>query len=117
MPPGRRSSLQEAIVQALGPNQRFSAACSVHALHTTSRGAWKTRVITNGRSAPLESDAAEFDLCISARYSSSRERCCFPPSTALYSRMTKSRAFTDGKTDRIVIFVLFPLSFSNVTVV
>src|SRR5262245_48616090 len=51
LPPTRRSILQAGDVKSFGPHQRIIRSGSVHAFHTNSRGASKTRVMTISLSA------------------------------------------------------------------
>src|SRR5213593_1466451 len=46
-PPTRKSILQTGAVKFFGPHQRLTCSGSVHAFHTSSRGASKVRVITS----------------------------------------------------------------------
>src|SRR5260370_34235208 len=50
LPPTRRSILQAGAVKRSGPHQRLRCSQFVHAFHTSSRGASKTRVMTISRS-------------------------------------------------------------------
>src|SRR5260370_38729752 len=51
VPPGRTSmtTVDRGVVNPRGPNQRATCSGSVHAFHTSSRGASKTLVIVNSR--------------------------------------------------------------------
>src|SRR6476619_6338370 len=51
VPPGRTSmvTVDTGVVNPRGPNQRETCSGSVHAVHTSWRGASKTRVIVNSR--------------------------------------------------------------------
>src|SRR5258708_34974385 len=49
-PPGRTSISQTGFVKPCGPHHCAICFGSVHAFHTRSRGASKTRVMTNSRS-------------------------------------------------------------------
>jgi hypothetical protein len=50
---GRRSSVHWRIVTPFGPNHFASRSLSVQARHTRLRGASKTRLMKNGRSATV----------------------------------------------------------------
>ena len=47
LPPTRRSILLTGAVKFLGPHHFFTSSGAVHAFHTFSRGASKTRVMVN----------------------------------------------------------------------
>src|SRR4026207_2341777 len=47
MPPGRRSTVQWVTLKPFGPHHCFKRSASVHAFHTRSRGASKTRLMMN----------------------------------------------------------------------
>src|SRR3972149_4139749 len=47
MPPTRRSMSQEGAMKPSGPHQRFTSSGSVHAFHTSSRGASNVRLSTS----------------------------------------------------------------------
>src|SRR5262245_33588718 len=55
MPPGRKSILHDAILKPFGPHQCIRCSHSVNAFHTRSRGASKTREITNSFTAAAAS--------------------------------------------------------------
>src|SRR3989304_5654502 len=47
LPPTRKSIVQDGAVKPFGPHQRATWSGSVHAFHTSSRGASKTRVMAS----------------------------------------------------------------------
>src|ERR1041384_377725 len=51
MPPGRKSILHDTILKPFGPHQCIRCSHSVNAFQTRSRGASKTREITNSFTA------------------------------------------------------------------
>src|SRR5262245_6722111 len=57
-PPGRKSIACVVVVKPFGPHHRPTRLGSVHAPHTSSRGASKTRVMTISRSDVLDAGEA-----------------------------------------------------------
>src|SRR5882757_1267408 len=56
VPPTRKSIFLIVVLKPRGPHQFVTCCGSVHACHTSSRGAWRTRVMTISRSEALSTD-------------------------------------------------------------
>src|SRR5437867_985494 len=105
-PPTRRSIFATGAVKVLGPHQRLRRCGSVHAFHTSARGASKTRTITSSRSAAF---AGVPRFCISVTSSVNRSIVSAAPSS-IPDASIPSRSSAFWKTELCVSFVLPPTS-------